>query len=130
MVVFDIWEPSSRSKHVETCLHAGSFFFSRYSLFIQKIHKRPEDRFCVHGGVAPFGGAFHLHQLLVHLLHTVLDHWFETGRWKTKKSFTMKCHHAFEVGKDTQTGGSTGSPLPILLDYHKGVKSTVVFYSS
>jgi len=54
------------------------------SLLIQEVHKRPEDGLCIHGGVAPFDRPLHLDQLLVHLLHAVLDHILETVRQKQK----------------------------------------------
>lgn len=57
--------------------------FSVYSLFIEKVHERPEDSLSIHSRVAPLDGAFHLNQLLVHLLHTVLNHTFKTGKLKT-----------------------------------------------
>lgn len=72
--------------------------FNRYPLFIQKVHKRPEDSLCIHGSVAPFGWTFHLDQLLVHLLHAVLNHRFETGWWETQQSFKSFYYNVYILG--------------------------------
>lgn len=51
---------------------------SPHSLFIEEVHKRPKDSLCIHSGITSLGRTFHLDQLLVHLLHTILDDRFET----------------------------------------------------
>lgn len=73
----DFWERNVLSQLPldRTCCFPA---LCRYTLFIEKIHKRPKDRLCIQGGVAPFGCSFHLNELLVHLFHAVLNHRFET----------------------------------------------------
>lgn len=83
----------------------------RYTLFIEKIHKRPKDRLGVQGGVAPFGGSFHLNKLLVHLFHAVLNHWFKTVKCNNKSSILASFKSMSQTLFDTKTHLEPNTPL-------------------
>lgn len=50
-----------------------------FLLLVQQVHEGSEDSLCVHGCITLVPCiSFHLHELLVHLFDTVLNHWLET----------------------------------------------------
>lgn len=50
-----------------------------FLLLVQQVHEGSQDSLCIHGCVTLVPCiSFHLHELLVHLFDTVLNHWLET----------------------------------------------------
>lgn len=56
-------------------------------LLVQQVHEGSQDRLCVHGCITLVPCiSFDLHELLVHLFDTILNHWLETVDGRVKLS--------------------------------------------